>query len=124
MLGFVKCIITSINTIQRKRGQLTRLDIMRAHPKENVLLKRRPVVRAAGVALGALAMFQAIPAAQDRLKTMPGYNQYEKMARDQVGRARRLLEGSQHLRIRPRRKALPLRRRVTYRLGGGGVRRQ
>ena len=46
---------------------------------------KRPVLRAAGVALWALAMFQAIPAAQDRLKTMPGYSQYEKMARDLPG---------------------------------------
>lgn len=48
-------------------------------------MKHRRLVRAAGVVVCALAVYQAIPAAQDRLKTMPGYSQYEKMARELPG---------------------------------------
>jgi dipeptidyl-peptidase 4 len=48
-------------------------------------VKHRRVVRAAAVALCAFAAYQAYPAAQDRLKTMPGYSQYEKMTRELPG---------------------------------------
>ena len=47
--------------------------------------KHHRVARAAAVALCAFAGYQAFPAAQDRLKTMPGYSQYEKMARELPG---------------------------------------
>lgn len=41
-----------------------------------------PAVRAAALVLCAVGVLQAIPAAQDRLKTMPGYSRYEAMARE------------------------------------------
>src|SRR5436190_16942210 len=37
------------------------------------------------MALCAFAAYQASPAAQDRLKTMPGYTQYEKLTRELPG---------------------------------------
>jgi dipeptidyl-peptidase-4 len=53
--------------------------------RENPVVKHCRVVRAVAVALCALAGYQAFPAAQDRLKTMPGYGQYERMARELPG---------------------------------------
>ncbi len=48
-------------------------------------MKHRSLVRAAGLAICAVGLWQALPDAQDRLKTMPGYSQYEKMARELPG---------------------------------------
>ena len=43
------------------------------------------VVRAAAVVVCAVAAYQAFPAAQDRLRSMPGYAQYEKVSRELPG---------------------------------------
>jgi dipeptidyl-peptidase-4 len=50
--------------------------------QENAHVKHRSLARAAGLVICAVGLWQTLPAAQDRLKTMPGYAQYEKMARE------------------------------------------
>ena len=80
-------------------------------------------VTAVGVTAVAL---QVTPGAQDRLKSMPGYDQFEKMSTD-IPRAGVLARHADHhlerrqldVRVRPRRQALSLRRR-----DAAGVRRR
>ena len=45
-------------------------------------MKHRSLVRAVGVVVCAISVWPSVPEAQDRLKTMPGYAQYERMARE------------------------------------------
>ena len=75
------------------------------------------------LACGALAVlaWDVSTSAQDRLKTMPGYAQYQKMSAQlggavRSGRCQRHMERRQlRLRLRVRRQALPLRRRIAQR---------
>lgn len=46
---------------------------------------KKNLARAAALVVSALAAYQAVPAAQDRLKTMPGYTRYETMVRELPG---------------------------------------
>jgi dipeptidyl-peptidase-4 len=48
-------------------------------------VKHRSLARAAGLVICAVGLWQALPGAQDRLKMMPGYSQYQQMARELPG---------------------------------------
>jgi len=61
------------------------MDFRQRGPQEIEIVNHRRLVRAAAIALCAFAAYQASPAAQDRLKTMPGYTQYERMSRELPG---------------------------------------
>ena len=67
-----------------------------------------------------IALCYATPSAQDRLKTMPGYDQYQKMSRELRGCEARVDQrpverGQRKRRVRARRQAVSLRRRGTQR---------
>jgi dipeptidyl-peptidase 4 len=56
------------------------------HPIEEFpTVKHRVLVRTAAVLLCVFALYEIAPAAQDRLKTLPGYSQYEKAVRELPG---------------------------------------